>query len=92
MDKVKAMIAAGASIPTAIKESLGMPLRVLAEKHGIAAPVMSDVINGNRRATDAHLDALISELGGTRYEWRRLLWEAAKPVDEPAAERVRATA
>lgn len=79
MDKVKALIEAGLTIPTAIKQALGRPLKDVAETHHIAPPILSDVINGNRRATDAQIDALITELGGTREEWLELLWLAAKP-------------
>lgn len=85
MDKVKKLIEAGASVPTAIKESLGMGVSDFADKHGLQRPVLSDVINGNRRAPDAYVDALVKDLGGTVDEWRELLWLAGKPVPASAA-------
>ena len=79
MEKVKKLVELGVSIPNAIKEALGMPISEFADRYDIPATVASDVINGGRRATEKHLNALISELGGTEDEWRMLLWEAGKP-------------
>jgi plasmid maintenance system antidote protein VapI len=89
MDKVKKLVAAGASIPTAIKASLGMTVADFAEKHGIARSSASNHISGQVKATDDTIAALIAELGGTVEEWRELLWLAAKPDH---VEPVRATA
>lgn len=80
MDKVKKLIDAGASIPTAIKESLGMTINAFAERHSLPAKAVSNAINGNVRPTDALIAALVAELGGTAGEWRELLWLAAKPT------------
>ncbi|HET8778008.1 MAG TPA: helix-turn-helix transcriptional regulator [Candidatus Limnocylindria bacterium] len=85
MDKVKALVEAGATIPAAIKTCLGMPVGEFADKHGLPRPVVSDVINGNRRAPDAYIAALVAEIGGTPEEWRELLWQAARPSHVPAA-------
>ena len=79
MDKVKRLVEAGASIPTAIKESLGMTVSAFAEKYGFPQATVSEFINGSRRPSHAFLAALISELGGTEDEWRVLLWKAGKP-------------
>jgi plasmid maintenance system antidote protein VapI len=84
MDKVKKLIQAGASVPTAIKESLGMELQEFAAKYDLSRPMVSAVINCDRRPTDAIAAALATELGGTEIEWRVLLWEAAKPEAEVA--------
>ncbi len=80
MDKVKAIVEAGVSIPVAVREALSpQTLREFAEKYAIPAPVVSDSINGNRRAPSRVIDALIAELGGTPEQWRELLWEAGRP-------------
>lgn len=79
MDKVKKLIRAGASIPTAIKESLGMTVTDFADKHDLSRTAVAAAISGDRRASDAIIAALVSELGGTEQEWRVLLWESARP-------------
>jgi plasmid maintenance system antidote protein VapI len=84
MDKVKKLIKAGASVPTAIKEALGMELQEFAAKYDLSRPMVSAVINGDRRATGAIVAAFATELGGTEQEWRMLFWETAKP--QPQAE------
>lgn len=85
MDKVKALVAAGASISTAIRESLGMSILDFSEKYGRPRAVMTAVIGGLRRPTEADLSALVSELGGTREEWAELLWQAARPTNVRAS-------
>lgn len=80
MNKVKQLINAGATVPTAIKESLGMTVGEFADKHGLPRPSTSEVINLGRRPTEAQAEALAAELGGTPEEWRLLLWQAAKPT------------
>lgn len=80
MEKVKKLVEAGAPIPSAIKTALGMPLTTFADKYGRSRQNINDAINARRIATDADIDALVAELGGTRDEWRMLLWEAARPT------------
>lgn len=83
MNKVKEMMQAGVSLPTAVKELLtqkGLTLAAFAEKHGRAVTTVSNVINGNVKPSDGDVDALISEFGGEAHEWRMLLWEHSKPV------------
>lgn len=89
MDKVKKLVHAGAEIPFAIKQALGMSVSDFADKHQLNRSSTASHINGNVRATDDTIAALIAELGGTEYEWRLLLWEAARPEAPPS---VRATA
>lgn len=84
MDKIKKLIAAGASHRTAIKESLGMTVSAFAEKKGLPRATLSDTLGGRIRPTDAIVQAFVEELGGTPDEWRMLLWESARPV--PGAE------
>jgi hypothetical protein len=84
MEKVKQMVQAGVSIPTAIKEALSQngldSLEAFAGKYGLIRAAVSNHINGNVRPSDEAIAALISELGGTPDEWRELLWLAAKPA------------
>lgn len=79
MLKVKKLMAEGLDIPTAIKGALGMTVEAFADKYKLPRPSFSNAINGNVRATDAAIEALVTELGGTAEEWRWLLWEAGKP-------------
>jgi plasmid maintenance system antidote protein VapI len=85
MEKVKKLIDAGASIPTAIKEALGMELKEFAERHEVSRAGVSNAINGTVRPTDRIIDAFIAELGGTPDEWRELLWLAGRPANTTAA-------
>lgn len=80
MDKVRRLIKAGSSIPTAITESLGMSIAELAMKYNRSPANLSRVIRGKRWPTMDDVAALISELGGTEMEWRELLHEAGRPV------------
>lgn len=80
MDKVKEMVAVGVSIPTAIKEALGMSYVDFAKKHRLNPTTARLHLGGHVRATDGTIDALVKELGGSEDEWRMLLWEAARPV------------
>jgi transcriptional regulator with XRE-family HTH domain len=79
MEKVKRLLDAGLSIPSAVKESLGMSVREFADKHGVQPAHVSAAINGAMRPTESVLAAFIEELGGSEFEWRMMLWEAGKP-------------
>jgi hypothetical protein len=85
MDKVKRLIEAGASIPTAIKESLGMSVADFARKHQLVRASVANHINGTVKAADETVAALVAELGGTEAEWREILWLASKPAPIAAA-------
>lgn len=86
MDKVKKLISAGLSIPSAVKESIDVTLSEFAAKYDLELPDVSAAINGNRRPTDKVVAAFVSELGGTGDEWRELFWLAGKPASSsPAA-------
>jgi len=85
MERVNKLIEAGASIPTAIKEALGMSVTDFAEKHDLDRPTVSAQINGSVRAGADTINALIAELGGTEAEWVELLWRASRPQRSPAA-------
>jgi plasmid maintenance system antidote protein VapI len=83
MEKVKKLIEAGARVGVAIREALltdrNLTVAGLAEKYSLNEKAVSNAINGNVRATDGVLSALVAELGGTADSWRMLLWHAAKP-------------
>jgi plasmid maintenance system antidote protein VapI len=85
MEKVKKLVDAGASIPLAIKAALeqsGFPtVAAFAEQYGLSRASVANHINGVVRAADDTIDALIAALGGTREEWRELLWLAGKPAE-----------
>lgn len=81
MDKVKQMLDAGVSLPTAIKEALSpMKIGEFATKHGLHEKYVSNAINGNARPNEKLLKALVKELPGVdAYGWRLRLWEAGRP-------------
>lgn len=83
MDKVKEMVDAGVSVPTAIKEVLGIRLSEFAKKHNLNATTLRMQVYGHVRANDETVAALAAELGGTEHDWRMLLWEAGRPT-QPA--------
>lgn len=82
MDRVKQLLAAGLSLPAAIKDSLGMSVTSFADKYDLPRSITSEVINLDRAPRAAYCSALAAELGGTAYEWAELLWESAKPQPE----------
>jgi plasmid maintenance system antidote protein VapI len=84
MDKVKALLKAGASASLAIREALGMNLTQFAERHGLRREAVTDQVNGVRRPTPEVIHALSTDLGGSEEEWRALLWVASKPDKVPA--------
>lgn len=84
MERVNKLIEAGSTIPTAIKEALGMSVTDFAAKYGLDRPTVSAVINGSMRPTPNIIPSLIAELGGTEAEWDDLLWRAGRP-QQPAA-------
>lgn len=82
MDKVKKLVAAGATIPGAIREALtqnGLTVAGFAEKYRRPRTNLTSVLSGTRAPNDADLDALIAELGGTADEWRKMLHDAGDP-------------
>lgn len=85
MERVNKLVAAGASIPTAIKEALGMSVTDFAEKYDLDRPTVSAQINGSVRCTPETARALCAELGGAEAQWLELLWRASKPQQSPAA-------
>jgi hypothetical protein len=83
MERVKELLAAGLSFPAALKQALtekGVSVSGLADTHGIARSVASEVINLDRFPRLTVAGAIAAELGGTAFEWQQLMWEHAKPV------------
>ena len=81
MDKVKRLIKAGASIPGAIREALGMTVEEFSAKYDRPPTHVSAVINGKRAPVEADIDAFVAAQGGTPDEWRELLWLAGRPAN-----------
>jgi plasmid maintenance system antidote protein VapI len=82
MEKVKRLIEAGARAGVAIRECLAdrqLNVATFAEKYELPEKAVSNAINANVRSTDALVEALSTELGGSPDEWKMLLWEAARP-------------
>jgi plasmid maintenance system antidote protein VapI len=72
VDKVKIMIAAGVSVPTAVKEALRMSVAAFAEKHALSRTTVSSQLSGRIALNAPLIDALIAELGGTADQWIEL--------------------
>jgi plasmid maintenance system antidote protein VapI len=79
VNKVKKLIAAGASVAEAIRVALGRSVAQFAEEKKLNRAAFSAHINGSVRATDETIAALIEEFGGTEKEWRHMLWKAGEP-------------
>lgn len=81
MDKVKPMLDARVSLPTAIKEALSpMKIGEFAAKYRLHEKYVSNAINGNARVNDKLIAALMKELPGVDADaWRTRFWEAGKP-------------
>jgi transcriptional regulator with XRE-family HTH domain len=84
MEKVKALLRAGASASTAVREALGCGLAEFARRYDLDRTQVTNAINGVIRPTPAIIAALIAELEGSEEEWRALLWVASKPDKVPA--------
>lgn len=74
MDKVKALLAAGASLPNAVRDALGgRSLARVAIENGIHRSELYSTLSGARVASQKTIDVLVAELGGTPDEWRLVL-------------------
>jgi hypothetical protein len=86
MDKVKALIAAGATLSEAVRSALGdRSLAQVALERQVDRSNLISALNGGRAPTRGDIDAMIAELGGTPDEWRPLFADAMQ-------KRVQATA
>jgi plasmid maintenance system antidote protein VapI len=84
MDKVKTLVASGTRIGFAIRQALlerDLTVTAFAEKYQLNEKAVSSAIHGSVRATEAVLESLSKELGGTPDEWRLLIWHASKPEE-----------
>lgn len=73
MDKVKALLAAGATLSEAVRSTLGdRSLARVAIERGLNRSNLSAALTGSRVPTEREVDALIAELGGAPDEWREL--------------------
>lgn len=71
MDKVKALVAAGATLSEAVQSALGKrSYAQLALEHGLNRSNLISTLNGGRAPTAREIEALVAELGGTPDEWR----------------------
>lgn len=83
MDKVKQMVAAGVSLPAAIKEALkneGMTVSAFCSRYGMNRVQGGEILNLVRSPDARTCDGLARELGGQPFDWALLLWEHARPV------------
>ena len=77
MDKVKALLAAGATLSEAVRSTLGdRSLAKVAFERGVNRSNLSAALTGARVPSEREIDALIAELGGTADEWRQLFADA----------------
>lgn len=77
MDKVKALVAAGASLANAVRDALGdRSIAQVALERGVSRQNLTSALNGARVPTEREIEALIAELGGSPDEWRQLFADA----------------
>jgi uncharacterized protein YoaH (UPF0181 family) len=82
MEKVKELIARGATLSEAIRIVTGLSLRALTDKHKRSYSPFANVLAGRLGPAPRDIEILLAELGGTPFEWRMLLWEAGRPKRE----------
>lgn len=80
MEKVKQMVEAGVSVPTAIRETLGVSVTEFADEIEYPRQYASDTINLVRRPDLRFLNGIAARCGGTPAEWEEFLWLATKPA------------
>jgi hypothetical protein len=73
LERVRAMVAGGTSVPTAIKEALAGTIADFADQHDINRTVVSEMINLTRYPDGDFVRSLATELGGTSEEWSEFL-------------------
>ena len=77
MEKVKALLAAGARLSSAVQSALGdRSLAQVALERELNRSNLYSALNGARVPTAREVDALIAELGGSADEWRQLFADA----------------
>lgn len=79
LDRVRALVALGASIGDAIRIVIGGSIPKWAARHGLSRTPASMTVNGSRVPPDERtLAALVKDLECTELEIRELLGEGAK--------------
>lgn len=79
MEKVKRLVEAGASVPTALKEALGMSLTAFVAAHpGLVREEISGVVNLRIVPDDDQAVAFAAEYGCTPVEFREFWWTYAR--------------
>lgn len=78
MDKVKNLMAHGASLGDAVRIALGdKTIPLVASERGLNRTTLSTALAGGRPPTVAEVEAMVAELGGTFEEWRDVFADAA---------------
>lgn len=78
MEKVKNLMAAGASLSDAARIALGERTLVdVADAQGVSRQNLTSALNGNRIPTPQEIAAMAAELGGSFEEWRDVFADAA---------------
>lgn len=87
MDRVKELLAAGVSLPDAVRMALKereVSVSAFADRHDIARSIASEQLNLDRFPRTAFCQALEAELGGAADEWALLFWENGRPAAQAA--------
>lgn len=78
MDRVKNLMAAGASLADAVRVALGdRSIVTVAAERNLNRSNLSSALSGGRAPTSEEIEAMVAELGGTFEEWREVIAEAA---------------
>jgi hypothetical protein len=80
VEKIQKLIKAGVPIPDAIVLALGMSIKEFSLLHARMPSNIGQILRGRLAPSDKDLEALMTQLGGSEEEWRRLLWLAGEPV------------
>lgn len=78
MEKVKRLVEAGASVPTALKESLGTSVSAFAERHGLTREEVSGAVNLRIVPTPTCAHAFASAYGCPIGEFYEFWWTHAR--------------
>lgn len=77
MEKVKRLLAAGATLSEAVKSALApRSLSRVALERGVNLSELSSSLSGSRLVSDRIIGAMIAELGGTADDWRQMFSDA----------------
>lgn len=85
MDKVKKLLAAGADLPMALRQALGVTFNEFCETNSLDRTWFSLVVNARAVPNEQILSSLSAQLGGSPEEWLALWFECARGVAEGAS-------